>query len=86
MDIILESQGRDKQEEGVPSNHIINGRNVMKMIIRDAYQFSLDLLAMLFTRETLAGGLCFVNHMSTKPQLEQRKVQVTILPYVPVFT
>jgi len=35
------------------------------------------LLGMLFTKEELAGGLCFVNARSTKPPLDQRKV----LPY-----
>ena len=66
MDKLLESRA-SSPEENIPPNHIINGRNVMRMPVRDGYQFSLDLLSMLFPREILAGGLCFVNSKSTKP-------------------
>ena len=61
------------KEEAIPANHLIKGRNVIKMPTRDGYQFSLDLLAMLFTREELAEGLCFVNNRSIKPPLDHRK-------------
>ena len=30
----------------------------MRMPTRDGFQFALDLLAMMFTREELAGGFC----------------------------
>ena len=72
----------------IPANHLINGRNVMLMPTRDEYQFALDLTGMLFTKEELgnglfikeelANGLCFINQQSTKPPLDQRKVQVTV--------
>ena len=34
------SEGR---EEAIPANHLIKGKNVMKMPIKDGYQFSLSL-------------------------------------------
>jgi len=46
----------------------------MRMPTRDGYQFALDLLGMMFTREELAGELCFINNRFTKPALDQKKV------------
>ncbi|XP_065904959.1 uncharacterized protein [Dysidea avara] len=70
---IDESQGQGK--ETIPANHLINGRNIMLMPTRDEYQFSLDLIGMIFRKEELANGLCFVNKRSTKPPLDQTKVE-----------
>ena len=74
---MAEKQGR--MEGRVPANHLINGRNVMLMPERDEHQFALDLTGMLFNKEELANGLCFVNKRSTKPPLDQTKVHVTLL-------
>jgi len=68
-----------KTEESTPSKYLIKGRNVMLMPTRDAYQFSLDLLAMLFPRDELGLKLCFVNSKSKKPPLDQTKVLITVL-------
>jgi len=75
LDKLLEGGGSN-YEENIHPNHMINGRNVMRIPVRDGYQFSLDLLGMLFPRETLARGLCFVNNKSTKPPLDERKVRI----------
>jgi len=58
LDMIL-AQKSTVMSEPVPDHHIIDGENVMLWVPTSASKFALDLLAKLFSKEELAGHICF---------------------------
>lgn len=41
------------------ADHVVNGRNIMRIHSRDAYSYGLQLMDMMFTKEELASSLLF---------------------------
>ena len=56
---ILESGAH--QQPPAPAHHMIKGRNVMLMPVRDGIEFALHLMDVIFTKE-LSGHLCSVTN------------------------
>ena len=76
--ILKESSGgsafRIHMQEQTPERHIINGRNVMLLRVRDGYSFGLKLLDMLFSREELSESIVYASNKSRRPPLNKKKV------------
>lgn len=62
------------QPEDTPAHHIINSTNTMYWTVRDARQFSIDLMIATFTREEMAEHLAFISTSG------RRKTKKTELP------
>ena len=73
---ILESGAH--QQPPAPAHHMIKGRNVMLMPVRDGIEFALNLMDVIFAKEELSGHLCSVTNAgrkrTNKPLLPAEKV------------
>ena len=53
-----------------------NGKNLLKIPARDAYSYGRQLLDVLFTKEEQMTSLVFKSRRSTKPPLEEDRVEL----------
>ena len=65
----------DVKPESTATDTCINGINVMRIPLRDAYSFALQLLDFVFSKEEQAGSLLFKSKKTTKPALDSKRVQ-----------
>ena len=70
---ILETRQQPQNNE-TPAHHIVNGSNAMLWTVRDARQFSIDLMTAMFKKEEMAGHLAFISAAG------QKKTKKTTLP------
>ena len=76
---ILKSGNSSATSEVAPAvdpKYIINDINVLEMNTRDCYQYGLDLMSMLFTREEMGKSLLYKSKRSSKPALDKTKVSL----------
>ena len=57
---------------------VVNGIHILRLPSRDAYSYALQLMDVFFTKEELARSLVFKSKKSTKPPLNQQKVEQII--------